>query len=83
MAFSSNGNVYLRYTGNALTVNGAPLRLANYTVAALPSGPGAGAKAFASNGRKPGEGAGAGTGVEVYHDGTRWNSVSSSTQVAA
>ena len=83
VAFSSNGNVYLRYTGNALTVNGAPLRLANYTVAALPSGPGAGAKAFASNGRKPGEGAGAGTGVEVYHDGTRWNSVSSSTQVAA
>ncbi len=83
VALNSAGTAFLRYSGNSITVNGAPLRLPSFTVAALPAAPGAGAKAFASNGRKPAEGAGAGTGVEVYHDGTRWNSVSSSTQVAA
>ena len=83
VAFNTAGTAFLRYSGNSLMVNGAPLRLPNYTVAALPAAPGAGAKAFATNGRKPGEGTGAGTGVEVYHDGTRWNSVSSSTQIAA
>ena len=83
VAFDSAGAVYLRYAGNALTLNGAPLRLPSYTVATLPAAPGAGAKAFVSNGRKPGEAVGAGTGVEVYFDGTRWNSVSSSTQIVA
>ncbi len=83
VAFNSAGSVYLRYAGGALAVNGAPLQLPSYSVAALPAAPGAGAKAFASNGRKPNEAAGAGTGVEVYFDGTRWNSVSTSTQVAA
>lgn len=47
-----------------------------YTVAALPTPPvtltGTRALAFATNGRKAGEGVGAGTGVPVY-----WNSVTS------
>lgn len=60
-----------------------PLVLASYTVATLPGSPGAGAKAFASNGRKPSENAGAGTGVEVFYDGGRWISVCSGSQVAA
>ena len=39
-----------------------------YTVAALPTTGATGQFAFASNGRKPGEGAGSGTGVPVF-----WN----------
>ena len=53
------------------------------TVATLPASPGAGAMAFASNGRKPSEAAGVGTGVEVFNDGSRWISVCSGLQVAA
>ena len=55
----------------------------SYTVATLPSAPGAGAKAFVTNGRKPADAAGAGTGVEVFYDGSRWISVCSGTQVGA
>ncbi len=61
----------------------APPVLPSYTVASLPASPGAGAKAFASNGRKPSEGAGAGSGVEVFHDGARWISVCGGAAVAA
>ncbi len=60
-----------------------PPVMPSYTVAALPASPGAGAKAFATNGRKPADAAGAGTGVEVFHDGTRWISVCAGTQVSA
>jgi hypothetical protein len=61
----------------------APPILPSYAVAALPASPGAGAKAFASNGRKPSEGTGVGSGVEVFHDGGRWISVCSGSSVAA
>jgi hypothetical protein len=60
-----------------------PPVLPSYTLASLPAGPGAGATAFASNGRKPAEGAGAGSGVEVFYDGGRWISVCSGAQVLA
>jgi hypothetical protein len=59
---------------------GTPV-LPSYSVAALPSAVTAGAKAFATNGRKPNDAAGAGTGVEIFSDGTRWISVCSGTQV--
>jgi hypothetical protein len=62
--------------------SGPPV-LPSYTVSTLPGSPGAGAKAFASNGRKPNEGTGVGTGVEVFYDGGRWISVCSGSQVAA
>jgi hypothetical protein len=62
---------------------GAPPILPSYTVATLPSTFGAGAKAFATNGRKPGEAVTAGTGVEVFHDGVRWISVCGGAAVAA
>jgi hypothetical protein len=62
--------------------SGTPV-LPSYAVSGLPAAPGAGAKAFAYNGRKPNEGAGAGSGVEVFFDGTRWISVCSGTQVQA
>jgi ABC-type transporter lipoprotein component MlaA len=61
----------------------APPVLPSYAVAALPATVQAGAKAFASNGRKPSEAAGSGTGVEVFYDGTRWISVCGGSQVAA
>jgi hypothetical protein len=51
--------------------------LPSYAVAALPTSASPGAIAFASNGRKPGEVAGAGTGVQVYYDGRSWISASS------
>lgn len=60
-----------------------PPVLPNYTVAALPTGVDRGAKAFATNGRKPGQAAGAGTGVEVFWDGTAWIAVTSGTAVTA
>jgi hypothetical protein len=54
----------------------APPVLPGYAVASLPSGPLPGSKAYATNGRKPGEAAGAGTGVEVFADSTgSWFSV--------
>ena len=63
-------------------VSGTPV-LPAYSVANLPQTSVAGAKAFASNGRKPGESAGAGTGVEVFNDGVRWISVCGGQQVSA
>lgn len=61
----------------------APPVLPSYLVAGLPTSVQAGAKAFATNGRKPSELLGAGTGVEVFFDGVRWISVCSGTQVTA
>lgn len=62
---------------------GGPPVLPSYTVAGLPSALIAGAAAFASNGRKPSEGAGAGPGVQVFCDGTNWISVCSGSPVEA
>ena len=61
----------------------APPILPSYSVVGLPASPGAGAKAFVTNGRKPGEVSGAGTGVEVFFDGTRWISVCSGVLITA
>ncbi len=60
-----------------------PMILASYSVANLPAGMPAGAKAFAANGRKPGEGAGYGSGVEAFFDGRFWISSCSGSAVAA
>jgi hypothetical protein len=57
--------------------------LPSYSVAGLPVSPGAGAKAFTVNGRKPNEPAGAGTGVEVFYDSVQWISVCSGLLVSA
>jgi hypothetical protein len=59
-----------------------PIVLPSYTVAGLPAGVAAGAKAFASNGRKPNEAANTGTGVEVFFDGQHWISSCSGSMVA-
>jgi hypothetical protein len=60
-----------------------PMVLRSYTVATLPVGVPAGAKAFVSNGRKPSEAAGAGSGVEVFFDGSHWISSCSGAIVSA
>jgi hypothetical protein len=59
----------------AVTING-------YTVANLPAGSN-GMVAFASNGRKVGEGAGAGTGVLVVFSDSAWRRLSDETAVSA
>ncbi len=56
---------------------------ASYTVAGLPANAAPGQRAFASDGRKPGEGPGFGTGMLCFFDGSNWISVSSGTAVAA
>lgn len=59
-----------------------PPRLPTYTVATLPSGT-AGEAAFASDGRKNGEGASSGTGVMVFFDGSNWIATDTGAAVAA
>lgn len=56
-----------------------------YTVAALPATAATGADAWASNGRKPGEGGGAGTGVPVFFNPNTatWFSYLSGVQVTS
>lgn len=53
------------------------------TVAQLPSGDFVGQSAYASNGRKAGEGAGNGTGVPVWNDGSVWRTLYDNSQVSA
>lgn len=67
--------------GAAAAVNfSRPVRPVVATVAGLAAYTGAaGQHAFASNGRKPGEGAGFGTGVPVCHDGTAWRDPTGAT----
>lgn len=55
-----------------------------YAVASLPTtGIATGTTAFATDGRKVGEGGGAGTGTLAYYDGTAWRRVGDDTTVAA
>lgn len=60
----------------------ALLSVASFTVAALPAGLN-GAFAFASNGRKVGEGAGAGTGVVVAFSNGSWRRLSDDAVAAS
>ena len=91
IALSTDGTRTIAYdntTGSVLLSGpvhfSAPPILPSFTVAALPAAPVAGAKAYASNGRKVGEAAGAGTGVELFADNSgRWISVLSGTAVQA
>lgn len=52
-------------------IDGNGIKSGTFTVATMPAA-GDGYIAFASNGRKTGEGAGAGTGVLAYRDGGNW-----------
>lgn len=69
-----------RASGN--TVQTGTATLGAFTVALLPVGS-EGARAWASNGRKVGEGPGAGTGVPVYWSAGSWRVYSTDAPVAA
>lgn len=58
-------------------------KVKSFAVASLPASPSGGEIAFASNGRKNGEGAGVGTGVLVFGDGTAWRACDTGATVAA
>lgn len=60
-----------------------PGHLGLFTVALLPTSPSSGQMAFASNGRKVGEGAGVGTGVPVYFSNGAWRVYSTDAAVAS
>lgn len=84
------GEVYYATDTNLLYVNngtstvllGSPA-IAQFTVAGLPGSPVEGQLAYATNGRKVGEGAGAGTGVPVYFSNTKWRVYSTDAQVTS
>jgi len=81
LVFSVADSQFLEWNGTAWVpaVSGA---LPVYTVANLPTGT-AGMIAYASNGRKGGEGAGTGTGVPVYFSNAAWRVYSNDLAVAA
>ncbi len=91
LAFSTDGTVSIKYdvVKSALSVAGqvqltSPIVFPSFRVSSLPAVPLPGSKAYASDGRKPGEASGAGTGVEVFSDSSqRWISVLSGTPVTA
>jgi hypothetical protein len=57
--------------------------VSTYTVANLPTNVQANQIAYASNGRKNGEGSGAGTGVLVFRDGSAWRACDTGATVAS
>jgi hypothetical protein len=80
--FDTSGNFILGTDTDIVMDSNRLFQTRSYTVAALPAGT-AGKCAFASNGRKNGEGVGAGTGVLVFHDGTNWCACDTGVAVAA
>ena len=70
-------------SGTIFYVNVNGPALPSYTVSNLPSASLLdGAMAYATNGRKAGEGAGSGTGVMVFYDGSNWIAVDTGATVA-
>lgn len=74
-----SGNTFI---GGATLNANVPVTLASYTVATVPSGAN-GRIIYASNGRKVGEGAAAGTGVQATYSNGAWRRMSDETAVAA
>lgn len=77
--WAKDENVALVFDGSAWI---AANKLLVKTVATLPTGS-AGDIAYASDGRKAGEGAGLGTGVLVFKDGSNWIACDTGATVAA
>lgn len=77
----NNGNATLTHSTGRIA-SSVPVGMASYTVAGLPAGS-TGDIAYASNGRKNGEGAGLGTGVLVFKDATAWIACDTGAAVAA
>jgi len=84
-ALIRNAAAQVKITDGSTGIGQLDARATNYTTSSLPASSAAtkGRVAFASDGRKNGEGAAAGTGVLCYDDGTAWRRVSDDTTVAA
>jgi hypothetical protein len=78
----TSGTERMRMTSASVKAS-VPFEAPSYTVAGLPVATTAGRVAYASNGRKNGEGAAAGTGVLVFSDGTAWRACDTGATVAA
>ena len=76
-SFSANDTVSLEVSPPPATQS-----VTSYAVASLPTAS-AGLVAFATDGRKNGEGGGLGTGVLVFADGTAWRACDTGATVAA
>ena len=75
---------FINTTDNGVPGQNIAPSVGTYTVANLPtSGIAAAQLAYASNGRKNGEGSGAGTGVLVFRDGTAWRACDTGATVAS
>lgn len=74
---------FLRTVDNIFQSQNVMPGVSTYTVANLPIDVVANQIAYASNGRKNGEGVGAGTGVLVFRDGTAWRACDTGATVAA
>ena len=82
LVIGANNGTHLTLDTSGNATFAATVKPASYTVATLPT-VGTGRIAYASNGRKNGEGAGSGTGVLVFDDGTAWRAVDTGATVAA
>jgi hypothetical protein len=74
---------FLNSADNIFQAQNAMPGVSTYTVANLPTNVQANQIAYASNGRKNGEGSGAGTGVLVFRDGTAWRACDTGATVAS
>lgn len=85
-AWKRNGTGWKARNGDDTADTDVMARLfqtASFTVATLPTAGTAARIAYASDGRKNGEGVGAGTGVLVFDDGTAWRACDTGATVAA
>lgn len=77
------GNKRFASSSLSISIDGL-LKVKSFTVALLPASASVGTLAYATDGRKAGEGAGAGTGVLVFFDGAdKWIAVDTGAEVAA
>lgn len=77
------GNKLFASASLSISIDGL-LKVKSFAVASLPASASVGTLAYATNGRKAGEGAGAGTGVLVFFDGAdKWIAVDTGAEVAA
>jgi hypothetical protein len=74
---------FLRTSDNIFQAQNVMPGVSTYTVANLPTDVQANQIAYASNGRKNGEGSGAGTGVLVFRDGSAWRACDTGATVAS
>lgn len=82
--FRPNGSSQIANISSVgLEVSGGTIAVKSYTVGTLPTPGSTRNIAYASNGRKSGEGSGSGTGIPVWSDGSNWKTYYDNATVAA